>query len=557
MTTLSRVTLQRLKQLPKVPSVWEADRRQIGSFVADSLDDSEGGDNQQSDCILWVDGTQATVRALAIIPSDSGPEPLVRSLLQAMENPQGNQSPARPQKIVVRNREIQFYLRGVLQDLDVAIDYAPDLPLIDELFETLQQHQEAPPPALPERFAESLWQKALEIWELAPWNLLNEQQLIAIELNCWDVETLYVSALGMAGVEYGLLMYRSLDSLKQFRQRVLYGEQSPKQMQEAFLEQDCLYLNYELIEASPPASRSPMGGRWLQSTPEAIHPEFGSLHPLEGLRTNLADEEGATLLVAMEALERFFKKNSPKLEKPPFPALECRYRIPNPEGNSNPKHLAVTVKTLPEVAQELMDQTTQVFAQQIGLDADFPVLRDDFIPEGSIILLTLIPPQWIELLKLDPIVYYQTRLEPLDTLTQANEGLPVVLVQTSRPKAQTLIQQLREANGVKAVCFNAGRDLLSGEGYELGLLQTGNGEFHLFAEYQSDELGDKRTLKRWQQWQKEYQKACGVIIAGGVTGASRGKPQLKDMFALFEATACTSEELHLPPLQLQYAIDWE
>jgi hypothetical protein len=29
-------------------------------------------------------------------------------------------------------------------------------------------------------------------------------------------------------------MYRSLDSLKQFRQRVLMGQQSPKQMQEAF-----------------------------------------------------------------------------------------------------------------------------------------------------------------------------------------------------------------------------------------------------------------------------------------------------------------------------------
>jgi hypothetical protein len=43
-------------------------------------------------------------------------------------------SPARPQRIVVRDREIQFYLRGALQGLDIAIDYAPELPLIDRMF---------------------------------------------------------------------------------------------------------------------------------------------------------------------------------------------------------------------------------------------------------------------------------------------------------------------------------------------------------------------------------------------------------------------------------------
>ncbi len=58
-----------------------------------------------------------------------GPEAIVRTLMRAMEHPHSPAKPARPQRIVVRDREIQFYLRGVLQDLDIAIDYAPELPV--------------------------------------------------------------------------------------------------------------------------------------------------------------------------------------------------------------------------------------------------------------------------------------------------------------------------------------------------------------------------------------------------------------------------------------------
>jgi hypothetical protein len=554
MSTLSRIILQRLKQLPKIPSVWEADRREISDFVADSMDE-DGNGSGHSDCILWVDGTQGTVRSLAIVPSDSGYEPLVRAFLQAMESPQGPQSPARPQKIVVRDREIQFYLRGVLQDLDIAVDYVPELPLIDELFETLQQGSEPQEAELPERYAESLVEKALEMWEIAPWNILNEQQILAVDLNAWDIETLYVSVLGMAGVEYGLLMYRSLDSLKQFRQRVLSSDQSPKQMQEAFLEQDCLFLNFELIEGGPMRPANPFAGmNWLQESPEAINPEFGSLHPLEGLRTALVEEEGATLLVVLEALGRFFTKHYDHLEESSFPALEARYRIPNPAAEAGRKTLSVTVKTLPEVADELLEETSQAFADQMGLGMGFPMLRDDLVPEGSIIMLMQLPDAWLEHLRHSPSLYRQ---RPADPKSAVPAGLPIILIQTTRPKAQALIQDLQQSGGIQAMCFNPGRDLISGENYELGLLQSSNGEFHLFGEYQPSDLADKRILKRWQEWQQEYNGACGVVVAGGVTGSSKGRPQVKDLYALFETKTQTPEALGLPPLQMQYALDWE
>jgi len=554
MTRLNRITLDRLKRLPRVASVWEGDRRSVGSL----MDEEQGlrsRETEHSDCILWVDSSHGAVRGLTIVPTSSGYEPVVRTLLQAIEAPQGNLSPARPQKIVVSDREIQFYLRGALQGLDIAIDYAPELPLIDELFNALQQSAEMTEAELPPRYAEAMIDKAMEIWELAPWHSLNEQQVLAVELNAWDIETLYVSMLGMGGVEYGLLMYRSLDSLKQFRQRVLMGQQSPKQMQEAFLEQDCLFLNFELFDDEPlPDAPQPVS--WLAAAPEAVQPDFGSIHPLEGMRSQLADEEGATFLVAMEAIQRFVTRYRAQLEKPPLKDLQGNYKIPNPEKNSRSATLKVTVKTLPEVTAELAAETDQAMADSpLGLLPDFPVLRDDYVPEGAIIILTQFQRQMLNTLRLDPAIAFQGQATPNGTADAL--ALPVILIQTSRPKAKKLIQQLQQAQGVKAVCFNPGNDPYSGEAFELGLMQTGDGELHLFAEYETNGSTDRHLLERWQTWQRDCDGACAVIIASGITGSSKGKPGMKDIVGIFEAHCRTPQDLHLPPLMLQHATEWE
>lgn len=552
MTRLPRVTLNRIKQLPRVSNIWEGDRRSVGGLIdADQALQQRG--TEASDCILWVDSGQGAVRGLTIVPADSGYEPIVRTLLQAIENPQGSLSPARPRKIIVRDREIQFYLRGALQDLDITIDYAPDLPMIDHLFDSLQHPGGLSEVELPPRFSEAMIENAMDIWDLSPWNSLNEQQILAIEINAWDIETLYVSMLGMAGVEYGLLMYRSLESLKQFRERVLQGQKSPKQMQEAFLEQDCLFLNFELYD-DPAENASNQPAAWLANAPEAVQPDFGSIHPLEGLRSCLADEEAMTFLVAMEAIKRFFSKHQTRLERPPFQALKGSYRIPNPASTNGSKTLTVTVKTLPEVTAELLAETEIALGEPPDVLADFPVLRDDYVPEGSLIVLTQFQRSWLDYLRESSTVTYHTQLEgpspPLDPL-------PVVLIQTSRPKGKTLIKHLEQAQGVKAVCFNQGNDPFSGLGFELGLIQTGDQELHLFAEYETNSPGDRQLLERWQQWQQTSNGCCGVVIAGGVTGSAKGNPGLKDILGVFEARCSSSQDLNLPPLMLQYMADWD
>ena len=336
MTALSGTTRRRLQKLRQVPSVWEGDRRALSPSMAANIEASRS----QGECIIWMDGTEGFVRAMEMVQPDAGQEAIVRALLQAMEYPHASAPPARPQKIVVSDRELQFYLRGVLQDLDITVDYAAALPLIEEFFEGLQGMMQARPPELPEAFIPPIIEATRNIWNDAPWEILDEEKIISVDLNYGDVGTLHVSILGMLGMEYGLLMYRSLESLKKFRQQVLNGGDSPETLESAFLEQDCLFLTFDQNQSEfddePEAAEEldeediPEFAAFEAAT--GVRPSFGNLHPLEGMRPVLYDEEAAAVLVALDALHRFFRAHLDRLGADSFPAITSRYKIPDPKN---------------------------------------------------------------------------------------------------------------------------------------------------------------------------------------------------------------------------------
>jgi hypothetical protein len=536
MTALNHATRRRLQKLHQTNSVWEGDRRLLSTDLPISLESDSGAGGE---CILWVDGSEGVVRAMDVVTPETGPEAIARTLLRAMEHPHSPARPARPQKIVVQDREIQFFLRGVLQDLDIAIDYVPELPLIDEIFRGFQDVVNTRPPELPPQYAEALEQVAFDIWEDAPWDLLEEQQILTIELNRWDIGTLYASVLGMLGMEYGILLYRSLESLKRFRQRVL-NDESIEQLEEAFLGQDCLFLTFETVSEAADEDEDldladlPIGD---------IQPSFGTLHPLEGLRAFLYDEEAIALLVALEALHRFFRQHGQKLAGEDFPAINSRYRISVPQAE-DPQQVPVKVATLPELAAELMEMVELAEAADDDLPS-LPLLRDDLVPKNSFLSLGMMPWEMVELLRVGVEHYPATEAVPV-----AGDGLPIVMIQTTRPKAKTLIQDLQAAGGLKAICFNPGEDPLGGDRYDLGLLQTENDELHLFGEFMEDDPTHIAARKKWDQRCKKTKGYCGLVIAMGLTGASRGQPQLKDMMALFEVRSLSAKELGLGTLQL-------
>ncbi len=547
MTSFNRSTSRRLKKLTQIPSIWEGDRRPLSPSQARGDDRNASGE-----CILWVDGSQGIVRGMDVVPEQQGPEAVVRTLMRAMEHPHSPAKPARPLRIVVRDREIQFYLRGVLQDLEIAIDYAPELPLIDELFRSFAEVIDSEVPDVPPQYAKALQEKAFAIWQAAPWEFLEEQQILSIEINKWDVGTLYASVMGMLGMEYGILLYRSEDSLKRFRATVLKDDESQEYLEEAFLKQDCLFLTFERAEESDDDDDEFDD---LADLPLSdIDPTFGNIHPLEGLRSVLYDEEALVVLVALEALQRFLRDQRRQLDGDSFPALSRRYRISPPESNDDIKSVSITVSTMPQLAEELEEMAglnlEEDFDESDG-EAMFRSLRDDLIPEDSFLSLGVLSWEMLEHLR-KGVTYHKAGEIP-----QVGDGLPVILIQTSRPKAKIVIENVENAGGLKAICFNPGANPFNSNTYDLGLLQTKNDELFLFGEFEDEDPTHVEARKKWNQRCKNTNGYCGLIIAKGLTGASRGNPQLRDMMALFEARSLSPKDLGIGTLQLMPEVEFE
>ena len=539
MTSLSRSTIRRLKKLPQIPSVWEGDRRPFSSPT--SGEDSQ----EQNECILWVDASEGIVRSMDVVNSQAGPEAVVRTLMRAIESPHNPAKPARPQKIVVQDREIQFYLRGVLQDVDIVIDRIPELPLIDQLFRGFSEVIDNQIPDLPPQYASLLRNKAFAIWKLAPWEFLEEQQILSIEINKWDIGTLYASVMGMLGMEYGILLYRSEESLKFFRASVLQEDSSQEYLEEAFLKQDCLFLTFE--RATSGDGEEDIFTDLADYPLSEINPTFGNIHPLEGVRSILYEEEALISLVAYSALYRFIRDRRVELNNGLFPSLSHRYRIPLPSSESTTKSISVTVATQPQLASELEEMSSfEDDDEEMMLNPSNASLslRDDLIPEDSFLSLGMISWQMSEYLQ------ETSKYHKVGEVAQAGEGLPVILVQTSRPKAKIIIECIEKDGGLSGICFNPGADPFDGTHYDLGLLQTQNQELFLFGEFEDDDPDHVEARKQWNQRCKHTKGYCGLIIAKGLTGASRGNPQLRDMMALFEARYLSPKELGVGTLQL-------
>jgi hypothetical protein len=540
MTALPQNTRRRLKKVPQIPSVWEGDRRPLGSMASSLEPEMEGN----GECIIWVDGSEGSVRSMEIVPPDTGLEAVVRTLLRAIESPHHPAQPARPQKIIVRDREIQFFLRGALQNLDIAIEYVPQLPLIDQLFQSLEEIDTTKPPSLPPDYDNLLQETAQKVWEEAPWELLADCDILSLDISNRE-GTIYICAIGMMGAEFGILLYRSLDSLKRFRAAAL-EEKSAAQLEQAFLNQDCWFLNFEVDREEEEEEE------WLESETSEVIPCFGSLHPYEGMRPFIEEEEAKIVYIGLEALLCFVRQYSQKLEPEKLPKISDRYDISLPLPAKS-ETVSVQIATLPELTQELLslDDGGELEAipnnQEINL-----AIEEDLIPDGSLVTLGNVSWKILEQLKKQRKTYYQSL-----NLSPKGADLPAIVIQTSRPKAVTIIETIQRAGGLKAVCFNPGNDPFTGETYDLGMLQTGDGKLHVFAEYLHDLPQHLQALKRWHRHCHQAKGYCGLIIAMGATGSARGNPQPRDMLALFEVKAVNGEELGMGMLQLLPNLDLE
>lgn len=547
MTSLPESTKHRLQRIPQIPHVWEGDRLPI----LDMMENLEPELASDGECIIWVDGSEGFVRSMEVTRNSTGNEAIVRALLKAIESPHNPATPARPQKIVVKDRELQFFLRGVLQDLDIIVDYQPELPLLDELWQNFQSIRPDLETKIAPELSEALIEEALDsIWEEQPWYILSEEEIITIEINNWGIKNLYACVMGMLGQEFGVVLYRSINSLKSFRQRVLDLGDSPddEDLEATFLQQDCWFINFSQGENEKKTAD------WDEFLDSDVTPIFGSIHPYEGIRPLKEEEEVYPIYIAMKALGRFIDECEEELAEEDVEELIIReYSLQTPLEDS---WINVTVKTMPELTTEFRDMfedDDDDYDDDDDDDDDDEGIRDDLIPAGTLVSLARIE-QDIFLNYLSDKSLGNMPSEIFEKIKNKpkKDFLPVILLQTTRPKAQIIIERLKDENGVVQVTFNEGYDPYDDEEYTLGILKTSEENLYVFAQFLV-EKGDSFP-KRLQQWQKDVNKFhgyCGIVIAMGATGSSRGEPQRKDLLYLFYGELVHCKKLGLEKLVLQ------
>ncbi|MFW6264459.1 MAG: hypothetical protein ACOC3E_02965, partial [Cyanobacteriota bacterium] len=280
---------------------------------------------------------------------------------------------------------------------------------------------------------------------------------------------------------------------------------------------------------------------------------FGSIHPYEGIRPFLDEEEAIAVYLGLKALLRFVDDCYPDLEEDVFPELHSTYRISLPQKAKGKKTTSVTVSTLPDLDAEFLammeesESDTLLDSPTINLQ-----LEEDLIPENSLISIGMLPWEVINILRTADTKHYQSQNAP-----ELDQGLPVVMIQTTRPKAKALIERIQQSEGLSGICFNPGEDPFTEIAYDLGILQTGNHHLHLFGEFLSNDPTHAKARQNWESRSQQTKGYCGLVVAGGVTGSSRGNPQVRDILAFFEAKALSGKELGMGVLQLMPTLGFE
>jgi hypothetical protein len=482
---------------------------------------------EEPEYVLWADATNGAIRTMTPIEPNAGIEVLVRSLLQAIEYPQSNTPPLRPQKIIVNDRQSQFYLRGILQELDITVEFAETLPLIEEILFSLGEQADNTPELLPYELAPTFYRQIESLWHLSPWEFVNDYHIIEAKLDRWDINSFFITFIRDVGLsDAGVMFYHSLDSIRKFRMSVIqHMIEEVQSMEDTFLSQDCIFMMFNRADEVPDNVKQMIHNLgWRLKT---HYPYFSILHPLEGERGFLQEEEVLALTATLEALVLFFFEYKRQFRPRHFPALRSTYN-----ANTVPQPCPVEIITLVEESKQILSLSGDYDEEEI--------IRRDLIPDQSLIHLTS-----VNLTDVEKFREVAPNKELCETWVKHSRQ-PIVLIQNSKSQINLLIQSIKEEEGLRAICF------VPHDSFEVVLLITGKGNFHfLDKNYRYEE-----HFLSFSRWQRECQtkQQCAIILAMGIRGKTRGNPKLNHILGYYEVEYVDYTEFNI---DLRASVDME
>ena len=95
--------------------------------------------------------------------------------------------------------------------------------------------------------------------------------------------------------------------------------------------------------------------------------------------------------------------------------------------------------------------------------------------------------------------------------------------------------------------FSLDIDSATGKVYDLGILKLGNSQLHLFGDIDVTQPEYEEMRSQWDESCRATEGVCGIIVAMGVRGKTRGNPELRDALGFFETHYVTPDAIRPQP----------
>ncbi len=238
--------LSKLKQIPQEQTVWE-----VVKLPASRIMKTPPNDVTQADVIIWGDLNGESIRNMQFVGQEQN-EDVASSLATAIMGINKSISPARPQKVLVRDKRLLFYCRGMLRSLNIECEFAGGRSIFDRIIKELGQELSQFEPLSDLDFA-PLEDTSRILWQMAPWKYICETEVVKIEFQDRPDMKLYaVTVGGGIGVHLGVLFFRDREKIR----RLFHSEKSMTVEEQAANFENCYSVTFDVDPADDSAGAS-------------------------------------------------------------------------------------------------------------------------------------------------------------------------------------------------------------------------------------------------------------------------------------------------------------
>jgi hypothetical protein len=292
--------------------------------------------------ILWVELPEGLVPFAKMIDPAGPPVSLSEALVEAMESPMVG-PPRRPSRIRVADRRQAAEIEDAAGGIEIVVAPTPEVDQVlrdmaesfaDEEGEDLSYFEGG---RVSPEVVQDLFKAAKVLFQVAPWNLGGDMEILRLDIPRFGVEGACVSIIGSLGESLGFVLFPSLEAYEHFIAATEAAEAEGSSMGPIDLGGRTLALHFERGADLPATMRREVSEHgWPVAAPHGY--PWVQRRDRDGVLAPLAENDVRVVSACARSLSAFFAKHGRLLESEDFEPvceswfdrddLEVRFTVP-------------------------------------------------------------------------------------------------------------------------------------------------------------------------------------------------------------------------------------